>query len=230
LEEKRPIYVGTGGRKTKDLDNFYNALGKAKSAKIELSVMDMWKAFEKSTIKNAPQSAILYDKFHIIRHLNKALDTIRKEEYKKLDKDKWKYIKGQKYVLLSKRSNLKLSAKQSLDELLSINKRLNTAYILKESFAQLWDYRSEVWATKFFNNWKKSLRWKRLKPYEKFAKLIERHWDGIVAHCRPENKISFGFVEGLNNKIRVIQRRAFGLKDTKYIQLKILTSMLPKIT
>jgi transposase len=66
-------------------------------------------------------------------------------------------------------------------------------------------------------------------PYEKFAEMVERHWDGIAAYCRPENKVSLGFVEGLNNKIRVIQRRAYGLRDKEYLRLKILTSMLPKI-
>ena len=60
----------------------------------------------------------------------------------------------------------------------------------------------------------------KLKPYERFAKLIERHWDGIAAFSKPENKISLGFVEGLNNKIRVIQRRAYGLRDEEYLSLE----------
>ncbi len=64
-------------------------------------------------------------------------------------------------------------------------------------------------------------------PYEKFADMIDRHWDGIAAYCKPENKVSLGFVEGLNNKIRVIQRRAYGLRDEEYLRLKILTCMLP---
>jgi len=68
-----------------------------------------------------------------------------------------------------------------------------------------------------------------LKPYEKFANMIDRHWDGIAAYCRPENKVSLGFVEGLNNKIRVIQRRAYGLRDEEYLRLKILTCMLPAL-
>lgn len=113
--------------------------------------------------------------------------------------------------------------------LLAANKRLNTAYILKEQFGQLWSYKSEAWAKKFFDNWKASLKWQRLKPYERFAKMVERHWDGIAAFCKPENKVSLGFVEGLNNKIRVIQRRAYGLRDEEYLRLKILTCMLPPI-
>ena len=77
--------------------------------------------------------------------------------------------------------------------------------------------------------WRASLRWQRLKPYEKIAEMIDRHWDGIAAYCQPENKVSLGFVEGLNNKMRVIQRRAYGLRDEEYLRLKILTCMLPAL-
>ena len=177
----------------------------------------MWKAFEKSTRKNAPGASILYDKFHVMRHLGDALDTIRKQEYARLkDKDR-SFIKGQKYTLLLNWENLTLDGKKALKKLLEANKRINIAYILRESFGQLWNYKSEKWSRRFFENWKKSLKWQRLKPYEKFAEMIERHWDGIAAYSKPENKVSLGFVEGLNNKIRVIQRRAYGLRDEDYL-------------
>jgi transposase len=101
--------------------------------------------------------------------------------------------------------------------------------VLKESFGQLGDYEKEGWAQRFFENWRAALKWQRLQPYEKFAALIERHWEGIVGYCHPENKVPLGFVEGLNNKIRVIQRRAYGLRDEEYLRLKILTCMLPEI-
>jgi transposase len=80
-------------------------------------------------------------------------------------------------------------------------------------------YERERWARRFFENWRASLKWQRLKPYEKFAEMIDRHWDGIAAYCRLENKVSLGFVEGLNNKIRVIQRRAYGLRSEDYLRL-----------
>ena len=227
LEKGRPIWFGGDDRSEESLDEFFKWLGPKKSRRIRLGVMDMWKAFEKSTRKNAPQAAILYDKFHVLRHLGEAMDKVRKSEYARLSGKDRRYIKGQRYHLLSHRSNLTLTGKQALDTLLAANKRLNTAYILKESFGQLWSYNSEAWARKFFENWKSSLRWQRLKPYEKFAELIERHWDGIAAFSRSENKVSLGFVEGLNNKIRVIQRRAYGLRDEEYLRFKILTCMLP---
>lgn len=179
--------------------------------------------------KNVPHAAILYDKFQVIRHLGEALDKIRKEEYARLVGRDRSYIKGQKYTLLSNRENLTLDGRKALKKLLAANKRLNTAYLLKESFGQLWSYQTEGWARRFFDNWKQSLKWQRLKPYEKFAEMIERHWDGIAAYSRPENKVSLGFVEGLNNKIRVIQRRAYGLRDEDYLRLKILTCMLNEI-
>ena len=229
LEKKRPIWFGGSDRSEESMDLFYSSLGPGKRARIRLAVMDMWKAFEKSTRKNAPQAAILYDKFHVIRHLQEALDKIRKQEYARLAGKDRSFIKGQKYTLLSHRVNLTLSGRRSLKKLLGANKRLNTAYLLKESFGQLWDYQSEGWARRFFENWKSSLKWQRLEPYVKFAKMIERHWEGIAAYCKPENKVALGFVEGLNNKIRVMQRRAYGLRDEEYLRLKILTCMLPEI-
>jgi transposase len=191
--------------------------------------MDMWKAFRNSTERHAPQAHVLFDKFHVLRHLGAALDTVRKAEYARLSGKDRRFIKGQKYTLLAHRENLTLEGRKSLRLLLAANRRLNTAYLLKESFGQLWDYQREAWAWRFFENWRASLKWQRLKPYEKFAEMIERHWDGIAAYCHPENKVALGFVEGLNNKIRVIQRRAYGLRDEEYLRLKILTTMLPPL-
>ena len=184
--------------------------------------MDMWKPFRNATEASAPQAAVLYDKFHVMRHLGEALDQVRKSEYGRLVGKDRGFIKGQKYNLLSRRKNLNLKGRQALKTLLSANKRLNTAYLLKESFGQLWSYEREGWARRFFENWTAALKWQRLRPYEKFAQMIEKHWDGIAAYSRPENKVSLGFVEGLNNKIRVIQRRAYGLRDEEYLRLKIL--------
>lgn len=164
-----------------------------------------------------------------MRHLGDALDTVRKTEYARVSGKDRRFIKGQKYTLLSNRENLTRDGRKTLKILLAANKRLNTAYVLKESFGQLWNYKSEVWARRFFEQWRDALKWQRLKSFEKFADMIDRHWDGIAAYCRPENKVSLGFVEGLNNKIRVLQRRAYGLRDEEYLRLKILTCMLPKL-
>jgi transposase len=229
LVRMRPIWFGGEDRSEASMDQFFEWLEPRKSAGIRLAVMDMWKAFRNSTERHAPQAHVLFDKFHVLRHLGQALDTVRKREYARLSGKDRRFIKGQKYTLLAHRENLTLEGRKSLKLLLAANKRLNTAYLLKESFSQLWDYRSEAWARRFFENWRASLRWQRLEPYEKFADMIDRHWDGIAAYCQPENKVALGFVEGLNNKIRVIQRRAYGLRDEEYLRLKILTTMLPPL-
>lgn len=223
----RPIWFGGKDRSEASMSEFYAWLGERKSSRIRLAVMDMWKPFRLATRAHAPQAAILFDKFHVMRHLGEALDTIRKSEYRRLSRRDRHYIKGQKYTLLSRKENLTLDGRKALKILLAANKRLNTAYVLKESFGQLWSYQREVWARRFFENWRASLNLQGLAPYEKFAKMIDRHWDGIAAYCRPENKVSLGFVEGLNTKIRVIQRRAYGLRNEEYLRLKILTCMLP---
>jgi transposase len=229
LGRHRPIWFGGRDRSEASMDLFYQWLGVAKCKRVRLAVMDMWKPFRNSTRRHAAQASILFDKFHVMRHLGEALDQVRKSEYARLRGKDRSVIKGQKYTLLSHRDNLTLDGRRSLYKLLRANRRLNVAYLLKESFGQLWDYRREAWARRFFENWKTALKWQRLKPYEKFAAMIDRHWDGIAAYCRPENKVSLGFVEGLNNKIRVLQRRAYGLRDEQYLRLKILTCMLPEI-
>jgi transposase len=229
LVRQRPIWFGGEDRSEASLATFYEWLGNRKSRGIRLAVMDMWKPFRNATQVYAPNAAILFDKFHVLRHLGEALDKIRKSEYARLSGKQRRYIKGQKYTLLSRRENLTLEGRQALKTLLAANKRINTAYLLKESFGQLWSYEREGWARHFFENWRASLKWQRLKPYEKFAEMIDRHWDGIAAYCKPDNKVSLGFVEGLNNKIRVIQRRAYGLRDEEYLRLKILTCMLPAL-
>jgi transposase len=229
LLRQRPIWFGGEDRSEKSMNRFFEELGPKKAGKIQLAVMDMWKAFRNSTEKHAPQAAILYDKFHVMRHLGEALDKIRKAEYARLSEKDRQFVKGQKYTLLSHWKNLSVEGKVALKTLFKANKRLNKAYLLKESFSQLWEYKSEGWARRFFDNWRSSLKWQRLEPFEEFAKMIESHWDGIASYIHREEDVSLGFVEGLNNKIRVIQRRAYGLKDEEYLRLKVLTCTLPAI-
>jgi transposase len=231
LERGRPIWFGGQDRSEASLDQFFAWLGPGKCGKIRLAVMDMWKAFRNSTLKegNAPQATILYDKFHVLMHLGEAMDKVRKREYARLSGEDRRFIKGQRYTLLSHWGNLTAAGRASLKLLFRANKRLNKAYLLKESFGQLWDYHSPGWARRFFAQWRDALRWQRLEPFVKFARMVESHWDGIEAYCHEENKVPLGFVEGLNNKIRAIQRRAYGFRDEEYLRLKILTCTLPKL-
>ena len=102
----------------------YEGLGKKKSARIRLAVMDLWQPFRNATLAHAPPAAILFDKFHIMRHLGAALDKVRKSEYARLAGRDRRFIKGQKYTLLAHRENLTLEGRQSLKALLAANKRL----------------------------------------------------------------------------------------------------------
>ena len=230
LDRGRPIWVGGQGRTEADFDLFFTALGAKKTACIQLAAMDMWKPFRHSLKKHAPQARVIFDKFHIMRHLGDALDEGRRREYRRLATQDRAFIKGQRYTLLSHRENLSHDGRASLNKLLKANKRLSTAYLLKESFGQLWSYQAAGWARAFFKRWKQSLKWQRLTPYDKFAAMIERHWEGIASYCHPENKVSLGLVEGLNNKIRVLQRRAYGYRDEDYLKLKIVAAFLPPLT
>ena len=229
LDEQRPIWIGGTGRTKEDMDRFFTEIGVERSKGIELAVMDMWKAFRNSTSEHAPDARIIFDKFHVLGHLSDALDEVRRQEYKRVNDKERKFIKGQRYTLLSHKANLDTEGRRSLKLLLKANKRLHKAYLLKESFGQLWDYSYPAAARKFFENWKAQLRWQKLGPYEKFAAMIEKHWEGIVSYCHPDNKVSLGFMEGLNNKIRVIQRRAYGIKSDEYLRLKVLTSFIDDV-
>lgn len=230
LLRRRAIWFGGSDRSEQSMDQFFSWLGPRKSGKIRLAVMDMWKPFRASTLKpgHAPQAQIVFDKFHVLRHLSTALDTVRKQEYARLSGADRRFIKGQKYNLLSRWENLHDKGREALKLLLRANKRLHTAYLLKESFGQLWDYRTAGWARRFFEQWWDALKWQRLHPFEKFAWLVQDHWFGIVSYCHADNKVALGFVEGLNNKIRTIQKRAYGFQDEDYLRLKILTATLPK--
>ncbi|MEO5864232.1 MAG: ISL3 family transposase, partial [Nitrospiraceae bacterium] len=208
LERRRPIWFGGKDRSEERRDECSPWLGVSKSKKIRLAVMDRWNAFRHSTRKpeHAPQAAILFDTFQVRRHLGEAWDTVRKAESSRLTGEDRRFIKGPKYTRLSHRENLKPDGRRSLRLLRKANKRVNTAYLLKEECGQLWDYERAGWARRFFENWRAALKWPRLKPYEKFAEMIDRHGDGLAAYCKPENTVAGGFVEGVNHKIRVIQR------------------------
>lgn len=138
LVRRRPIWFGGQDRSEASMNEFYAWLGPKKSHGLRLAVMDMWKPFYNATRGQAPQAAVLYDKFHVMRHLGAALDEVRKSEYARLGDRQRRYIKGQKYTLLSRRENLTLEGREALKTLLAANKRLNIAYLLKESFGQLW--------------------------------------------------------------------------------------------
>jgi transposase len=150
LIQQRPIWLGGQGRTEQDMQLFFDAMGVERCKTIRLAVMDMWKPFRKVTLRQAPQAQIVFDKFHVMRHLSDALDKVRRSEYKRVNEKERRFIKGQRYTLLSHKANLDIDGRRALRMLLKANKRLNKAYILKESFGQLWDYNNPTWARRFF--------------------------------------------------------------------------------
>ena len=213
------LYVGEG-RKEEELEPFWKWFGEERVKKITHGVMDMAKGFINSFRKHCPSIKIIYDKFHVIRHLLNALNEVRKAEFKRAGEKMKGLLCGKKFILLSRERNLRGEAKQVLKDLLRFNQRLFKGHLLKESFGQLWSYTYKGAARRFWENWKEQLKWSRLLPYKKFAKMVDKHLDGILAYC--DKKVPLGYIEGTNLKARNIIRRAYGYRDKEYMKLKII--------
>lgn len=213
------IHIGEG-RKEKDLEPFWKKFGKRRAERITHAVMDMWKGFERSFNAHCPSVTVIYDKFHIMRHLLNALNEVRKAEFRRARKKMRDLLCGKRFILLSRVANLSRDARKTLKDLLRVNKRLYKAHLLKENFGQFWSYGSKKWALRFWEQWKRQLKWSRLEPYKRFTKMIDRHIEGILACC--DKRVPFGYIEATNLKARNIIRRAYGYRDKEYMQLKII--------
>lgn len=213
------LYIGEG-RKEKDLKPFWKWFGPERTAHITHAVMDMWKGFIKSFRAHVPGIVLIFDKFHILRHLSEALNKVRKQEFVKA-KGKFRgLLTGKKFVLLSRQAHVRGKARQALNDLLAFSKKLAKAHLLKESFVHLWSYRNPTCARRFFAAWVKDLRWMRLKSYEKFARMVEKHLDGILA--ANDKKVKLGYIEATNLHARNVIRRAYGYRDKEYMKLKVI--------
>lgn len=213
------------GRKEKGLNKFWRWFGRKRAGYITHAVMDMWKPFIRSFKAHCPGVRIIYDKFHVIRHLLEALNKVRKSELRKAGSRFKGLLAGKKFILLSRQAHIRGNARIALNQLLKANRRLFKAHLLKESFTHLWSYSSKTWAKKFFQGWVGQLKWSRLKPYKRFARMVEQHLDGILAYC--DKKVSLGYIEACNLKARNIIRRAYGYRDKEYMKLKIIQTNTP---
>ena len=218
------LFVGKG-RKSRSLAKFWRWFGKARAKLLTHVVMDMWKPFRESFQRHAAHVHIIYDKFHVIRLLLNAVNEVRKVEFKKAQGRFRGLLAGKKFILLSRQAHVRGKARESLTALLAANSKLFKAHLLKESFGHLWSYRSRTWARKFFQGWTDQLKWSRLKPLQRFARMVESHIDGILAHC--DHPVSLGFIESANLKARNVIRRAYGYRDKEYCMLKIIQTCTP---
>jgi transposase len=228
LDACRPIWIGGKDRSQESFEAFFTWLGDDKCKLIRLGVMDMWKPYLAALKKYCPTADVVFDKFHVVAKMSEAMDTVRRNEYARLNGGQRKFIKGQRFNLLANRGNLTRTGREELELMFKSNRRLYTAYLLKEDFDRLWSYKSSTWMLKFWTSWKDGLKWKRLEPFQQVARMVERHWEGIVSWCKEENRVPLGFVEGLNSRIRKIQAQGYGFKDVEHMDFKILTCMLPE--
>lgn len=215
------LYVGKD-RREESLRPFFEALGPEKCGLIEAVAMDMWKPYLKAVKENCPQAAIVFDPFHVIQSYGRdVVDKVRAEEYKKATASAKEVIKGSRYILLKNKVNLDRAHGDHvrLKELLDINRKINKVYILKEDLKVFWQYKSEYWARKFFHSWYRRAVYSRIEPLKNFARMLKRNIDGIINHCKYQ--IHTGVLEGINNKIKVIKRIAYGFRDIEYFFLKI---------
>lgn len=220
MDNEEVIWVGDG-RKSIDLAPFLWRF-RHRLRNIDWAVMDMWKGFTKIFKRFCPNAGIIHDHFHVAKHLNEAINKLRIAEYKKLDKQSQGFIKGTKWLLLSRKSSLSKKQKYKLSALFSINKKLLKAYLLKEEFRKLWSYKSYSWAIKFWQNWKNKLRWQRLNSFKDFVKLVDKHLEGIMNFYKPKHHIKMGYIEGLNNKVKTLIRRHYGFRNKEHLKMKII--------
>ena len=201
------------------ITRFYERIGPERCERIEAVAMDMWKPYMTATKKCCPKAEIVFDKFHIIAHMGKVIDKVRNQQYKKASKKHQEVLKGIKYLLLRKRKNVRGHRRVRLSEVLAINKPLNTLHLLREDLNQLWEYQYPGSALNFFQDWYRMAMYSKIEPLKKFARMLKRHWGGIVAHC--QYKIHTSLLEGINNKAKVIKRVAYGYHDSDYFFLKL---------
>jgi len=221
LDLNKVIWVGLD-RKEQTLDMFFEELGLEKQKHILLAVVDMWDPYIASLTNYCPNVRIVYDKFHIIKIINQALDDVRKKEFAKTDNKQRKEWKKKRFLILKRNKNLNDKQKETLNELMNQNETLYQAYLLKEQISDIMDEPEVSTAITRMEEWLKNVINAGIDPITKAAKVLFRHLDGILYYL--EYRVTNAGSEGFNNKINIIKRRAYGYKDIGYFILKIYQS------
>jgi transposase len=218
LETVEPLWMGRE-RKKETLDEFFRTQLSAKQRRAIAAVCtDMWKPYQLSLEEWAPQARLVYDKFHVLQHANAAIDEVRRAEFFRRGGRRRELVKGKRWLLLRRWVNLEFGEKQQLNQLFSLNRRVMKAYLLKESLDRLWNYRYEGAMLRYLQSWIDQLRWQRLKPFEKLARMLLDHIEGILNYCR--TKVPLGVVEAVNGNIKALLRRGRGYRNLRYLLLK----------
>jgi len=222
LIEKRLLWSGED-RTSETLEGFFDYLGKDRCELIEAVCCDMWAPYVDAIKKRLPNALLVFDKFHIVRHLLDAVDTVRKEEAQKLKSEDPELLKKSRYIWLKNPWNLTDNQKVRLSDLEKLNLKINRAYLLKEAFRKFWDYSYKAWAKKYLVQWFWWATHSRLKPMRDFAWMIRRHQDDILNYFKVP--IDNGAVEGLNNKAKAISHRAYGYRTAETFKLALYHGM-----
>ena len=209
------------GRKREDIRPFFKMLGKAGRERLEAVAMDMNPAYEEEVKAQCRNAKIVYDLFHVVAKFGReVIDKVRTAEAKKqTNRGERQLIKGSRWLLLRNARGLKRKDRVKLSELLSANRRLWTVYVLKDDLKSLWDYCYRGAAMKFWKSWYNRAIRSRIEPLKQFARRLHKKLDGILSHCR--YPLHTSLLEGINNKIKVIKRMAYGFRDEDYFFLKI---------
>ncbi len=218
LQTGEPLWFGRE-RKKETLDEFFQTqLSAFQRGAIQAACVDMHEPYRMSLEQWAPQCRLIYDKFHVMKHANEAVSEVRKAEFFRKGGAARDLIKGKHWLWLTRWVHLSTNKKRQLNALFALNRRVMKAYLLKESLDRLWSYTYEGAMLRYLQNWIDQLRWQRLKPMEKLARMLLNHLEGILNYCR--TKVPLGVVEAINGNIKALLRRGRGYRDLDYLLLK----------
>jgi len=218
---KRLLWIGKD-RTKKTLVSFFDEFGQDRSSLLRYICTDMWKPYLQVVAEKASQAINILDRFHIMSHMNKAIDKVRATEFKELKtKGKQAILTGSRWCLLKRPENCTEKQAIKLKELVAINLKTVRAYLLKEYFQQFWNYKRAGWAAKFLDQWCKRTMRSRIDPMKKIAKMLRSHRSLILNWFRARELIALGAVEGLNNKAKVTTKKAYGFKSLDVIKLAL---------
>ena len=218
---KRVLWVGRGNGR-KDIRPFFEQLGEEGCRQLKAAAMDMNGAYEAEVRSQCPSAEVVFDLFHVVaKYGREVVDRVRIDEANRLKHDKpaRKIVKSARWLLLRNWENVKRQDRVKLNELLAANRRLMTVYLLKDDLKHLWDYTYPGAAMRFWKQWYSRAIRSRIDPLKQFARRLKEYLPGILAHCHWTLHTSL--LEGINNKIKVIKRMAYGYRDDEYFFLKI---------
>ena len=207
--DSRRVVWARGGHNSEALEEFFKELGLDRCFNIKEVTIDMSAAYLKAVKDWLPQATVIFDRFHVQRLASEAVDEVRRSIVREIDDaEEASAIKGTRFALLKNPWDLTRSEKIKLSELQRKNRTLYRAYLLKETLARALDYLQPKRATDTLTEWLAWASRSKLKPFVKAARTIRKHFDGILAYVK--NRLTNGFTEGINNKLRMVARRAFG--------------------